>query len=238
MKKNIYKGMYEVKGKPNLQESPRIRIMIDMVNKLNLKNKNIMDIGCFDGTFLSLINNRNNDLYGLDASEYAIKEAKKKNIRVKKFFFDDITKLPYKDNYFDLVIAGEIIEHIYDTDFFLKEIKRILKPNGYLFLSTPNIASLGRRLLLLLGISPIIEVSPNEIDSPGHIRYFTFRTLEGLLKNHGLKILQAKSDVLNLTGDGRIRSLLVPKIFPTIGQSIICLCKKKLINSKIKLLSK
>lgn len=218
--------MYEIKGRPNLFESPRIKVMLDIINGMDLKNKKILDIGCFDGTFLSLIKNSNNDFYGIDASEYAIKEAKKKDIRVKKFYFDDKTKLPYKDNFFDLVNAGEVIEHIYDTDFFLKEIKRILKKDGYLSLSTPNIASMGRRLMLLVGISPIIEVSPNEIDSPGHIRYFTFKTLKWLLEKHTFKILIERSDVLNLTSNGTVRSLLIPKIFPTIGQSVICLCKK------------
>lgn len=218
--------MYEVKGRPDLAENPRIKIMLDIINNLDLQKKNILDIGCFDGTFLSLIKNRNNRLYGLDASDYAVKQSVKKKITVKQFFFDDTTKIPFKSGYFDLIIAGEIIEHIYDTDFFLEEISRLLKKNGLLLLSTPNIASLGRRILLLLGINPIIEISPNEIDSPGHIRYFTFKTLKWLLEKHSFKILSGKSDVLNLTGSGKFKSLLIPKIFPSIGQSVIYLCRK------------
>lgn len=219
--------MYETKGRPNLVESPRIKIMLDIINGLDFKKKKILDLGCFDGTFLSLVKNRNNNFYGLDANNYAIKQCRKKGIRVKQFFFNDVNKIPFPDNYFDLINAGEIIEHIYDTDFFLTEIKRLLRKDGLLLLSTPNIASLGRRFLLLLGISPIIEISPNEIDSPGHIRYFTFKTLKRLLEKHGYKIISGGSDVLNLTGDGVIRSLLIPKLFPTIGQSIIYLCQKK-----------
>lgn len=227
MRKNIYKGMYEVKGKPNLMDNPRINVMLNIINNLDIKHKKILDIGCFDGTFLSLIKNRNNKFYGLDASDYAFKQSVKKKITVKQFFFDDITKIPFKQSSFDLINAGEIIEHIYDTDFFLEEIRRLLKKDGLLLISTPNLASLGRRVLLLLGINPIIEISPNEIDSPGHIRYFTFKTLRWLLEKHGFKILVSRSDVLNLTGDGKLKSLLIPKIFPTIGQSIICLCQKK-----------
>ncbi len=225
--KNIYKDMYEIKGRPDLMDNSRIKVMLNIINNLDIKRKKILDIGCFDGTLLSLVNNRNNQFYGIDANDYAVRQARKKGIRVKQFFFDDVTKIPFADKFFDLVIAGEIIEHIYDTDFFLEELIRMLKPDGYLLISTPNIASLGRRILLLLGINPIIEISPNEIDSPGHIRYFTFKTLEGLLKKHGLKVLQTRSDVLNLSNDGKIKSLRIPKIFPTIGQSIICLCQKK-----------
>lgn len=218
--------MYEIKGKPDLLANHRIKVMIDIVNKLEINKKNILDIGCFDGTFLSLIKNRNNNFHGLDASDYAITTSKKKSIYVKQFFFDDVTKMPYPGDYFDLIIAGEIIEHIYDTDFFLEEVKRLLKRQGFFLISTPNIASLGRRLMLLSGLSPIIEISPNEIDSPGHIRYFTFKTLKWLLEKHGFKIFLMKSDVLNLSFDGKLKSLAIPKFFPTIGQSIIYLCKK------------
>jgi len=226
--RNIYSNLYNKKEKRlDLSNNPRIQIMSDIVNELNLRSKNILDIGCYDGTFLSLIKNRNNNFYGIDASKYGIGEALKKGIKAKLFFFDDKTKIPFKSGFFDLIIAGEIIEHIYDTDFFLKEIFRLLKPRGYLLLSTPNIASLGRRLMLLFGISPIIETSPNEKDSSGHIRYFTFSTLERLLSKHNFKILLKHSDVVNFTLDGKIKSKLLAKFFPSLGGSLIFLARKK-----------
>lgn len=218
--------MYEIKGKPDLLDNPRIKVMIDIVNKLDIINKNILDIGCFNGTFLSLIKNRNNNFYGLDASDYAVKESRKKGITVKQFFFDDVTKMPFSNSQFDFINAGEIIEHIYDTDFFLEEIRRLLVINGLFLISTPNLASFGRRLLLLMGINPIIEVSPNEEHSPGHIRYFTFKTLKYLLEKHNFEIILMKSDILNLSPTGNIRLTIIPKFFPTLGQSIICLCQK------------
>lgn len=218
--------MYETREKLDLVKNYRIKIMLDMINQLHLTDKKFLDFGCFDGTLLSMIASRNNQFYGIDANDYAVRQARQKGIRVKQFFFDDVAKIPFGNKFFDLICAGEIIEHIYDTDFFLEEMRRILKPRGYFLLSTPNIASLGRRLMLLGGISPIIEVSPNEKDSPGHIRYFTFQTLKWLLGKHGFQVLVQRSDVLNLTGNGSIRSLLVPRLFPTIGQSIIYLCKK------------
>src|SRR3989339_802639 len=116
------------------------------------------------------------NFYGIEASDWGVRESRKGDIDVKQFFFDDKASLPYEDNFFDIVIAGEIIEHIFDTDLFLAEIRRVLKSGGKLLISTPNIASLGRRLLLFFGGNPIIELSPNEPDSSGHIRYFSFKT--------------------------------------------------------------
>ncbi len=228
MKKNIYKNIYSNdKNLGELASNLRIQIMIGIVNGLDLKNKNILDVGCYDGTFLSLIKNKNNNFYGLEASDWGVQESRKKGLRVQQYFFDGEKKLPFENNFFDLVIAGEIIEHIYDTDFFLEEIFRILKPNGKLLISTPNLASLGRRLLLLFGKNPLIEVSPNEPGVAGHIRYFTFKTLQALLAKHNFKIIISRSDGVNFSNSGIIRSKFLAKIFPQIGASVICLARKK-----------
>jgi len=225
--KNIYRNLYSDKNNSgNLAENLRIMRMVGIINRLDSKNSNILDIGCHDGTFLSLIENRENSFFGLDASDWAIIESRKKNLNARQFFFDDKTKLPFEENFFDLIVAGEIIEHIYDTNFFLEEIRRTLKTGGKLLISTPNIASLGRRLLLLFGANPIIELSPNEPGSVGHIRYFTFKTLRKLLKKHNFKILSSQSDCINFSNNGKIRSTILAKLYPKLGASIIFLAKK------------
>jgi len=227
MNKNIYKKIYsDEKNLGDLSGSIRVRKMLAIIDSLDLQNTNILDIGCYDGTFLSLIKNRDNNFFGLEASDWGVEQSRKKNIEVRQYFFDDINNLPHEDGFFDIVIAGEIIEHIYDTDFFLKEISRILKPKGKLLISTPNVASLGRRLLLLFGINPIVELSPNEPDSSGHIRYFTFKTLAQLLEKHNFKILSSQSDCLNFSKHGRIKSVFFVKIFPKFGTSMIYLAEK------------
>lgn len=215
--------MYSSKRTLDLKKNPRIEIML---NSINFEHATILDIGCNDGTFLSLIKNKNNNLFGIEANNFAAQEAIKKGIDVKQFFFDDKTQMPFDDNFFDVIVAGEIIEHIYDTDFFLDEIKRLLKPGGQLIISTPNIASLGRRIFLFIGKNPIIEVSPNESDSSGHIRYFTNKTLAALLYKHNFIRLQQRSDIVNLSKDGSFKSRLLASIFPGIGQSIIAVYQK------------
>lgn len=227
MEKNIYKNMYsDQRNSSELADSQRIKVMTAIFNRLNPQNNKILDIGCFDGTFLSLVKNQNNDFYGLDASDWAIEHMRKKEMKIQKFFFDDKTELPFENDFFDIVIAGEIIEHIFDTDFFLEEISRVLKPGGKLLISTPNVASLGRRLFLLFGANPIIELSPNEADSVGHIRYFTRKTLKKILEKHGFKIISSHSDCINLSRKGKLKSAILAKIFPGLGASIIYLAKK------------
>jgi len=229
MKKNIYKNLYsDQNNSGNLADSLRIKRMTGIINQLNPKESNILDIGCHDGTFLSLVKNRDNNFYGLDANDWAVSESKKKGFDIQQFFFDDKTKLPFENEFFDVVIAGEIIEHIYDTDFFLAEIRRLLKPGGKLLISTPNIASLGRRFFLLLGRDPLTEISPNEAGSVGHIRYFTKKSLVRLLKKHNFKLLEEKSDCVNFSNSGKIKSGILANIFPSLGASIIVLAEKQI----------
>ena len=225
--KNIYKNLYSnQKNLGGFEDSPRIKNMLLIMDKLDFHRKNILDIGCYDGTLLSLIKNRDNNFYGLEASDYGVEKCLKRGINTRQFFFDGSEKLPYGDNFFDAIIVGEIIEHIFDTDFFLEEIKRILKPGGKMLLSTPNVASLGRRILLFFGRNPIIEISPNEEDSSGHIRYFTFKSLEKLLRKHGFKIIFKGSDCVNFSRSGSIRSNFMAKLFPGLGGGVIILSEK------------
>ncbi len=223
--KNIYQKMYLEENKINLSKNPRLKVMLKIVDDLNLENQNVLDIGCYDGSLLSLIKNQKNNFYGLEASDYGVAECLKKNIKVQNFFWDDKTPLPFENNFFDLVIAGEIIEHIFDTDYFLQEIERVLKNNGYLLISTPNIASLGRRLYLFFGKNPLIETSINS-DNRGHIRYFTFRSLKDLLCRHQFEIIKRLPDVVNFSNSGRFRSRFLARVLPNLGQSIICLNQK------------
>ena len=225
--RNIYKNIYnDQKNLGNLASSIRIKKMLETVDHMKLENKNILDIGCYDGSFLSLIKNRNNNFFGLEASDWGVRKSREKGIEIQQYFFDGKDKLPYEDGFFDVVIAGEIIEHIFDTDFFLSEIRRILKPEGKLLLSTPNVASLGRRLMLLFGRNPIIETSPNGPDSSGHIRYFTFGSIRDLLEKNKFQVLEYESDAVNFSKDGRFKSRLMAKLFPQFGASIICHAKK------------
>lgn len=179
--------------------------------------KVILDIGCNDGRADVPLIEKGNTVYGVDMVEEAAEVARSRGVKALRM---DITKdpLPFQDNFFDVIIAGDIIEHIFDTDDFMRKISAKLKMNGTLILSTPNLASLGRRLLLLFGRNPFCEYSlEDEIGGArpvGHIRYFVKKDLVGFLEKHGFKVESIISDAFNL---GVISSRFLGALFPSLG---------------------
>lgn len=199
----------------------KINIILKMIGSGNV----VLDIGSFDGTIARRFQDCGNKVFGADIALSALKLAKKKINNIIQIPFNP--PYPFKDKIFDVVFVGEVIEHILDTDSFLSELKRITKDNGYIIITTPNVASLGRRMMLLLGINPYLEVSLRtdmSIPGIGHIRYFTKSTLFELLRLNSLKVIELKSDAVFL--NKRIYSRMLAKFFPTLGRSLIVKCIK------------
>lgn len=87
--------------------------------------------------------------YGIDISDEGLKIAKEYGLVVKKC--DLNKKIQFKGNFFDIIYCAETLEHIYNTDNLISEVHRILKTDGCLIITTPNLASWYNRALLLGG---------------------------------------------------------------------------------------
>lgn len=101
------------------------------------KSGKILDFGCGDGTFIAGLQGNSKKLYGIDVREDSIKEAKN---NYKKINFKTIKvggRIPYSNNFFDAVCMFHVLEHVDSEGRVLKEIFRVLKPNGYLLLASP-----------------------------------------------------------------------------------------------------
>lgn len=94
--------------------------------------------------------------------------------------------IPLESNSFDVIMFLEVLEHVIaDPQHIFNEIYRILRPEGYLILTTPNIAQLLNRLMLLVGKQPQIyltSLNPDSKGTRGHFREWTANELIDLLK--------------------------------------------------------
>ena len=170
-------------------------------NKLEIPfspNKKVLDIACGISTLGKTFSD---DVYGFDINPEAVEAAQKNGVEAR--LGDVEKKWDYPDNYFDIVIASHIIEHVVNPDHLILEAKRVLKKNGILIVATPNLAAWFNRILLLLGFQPFFtEVSTldktlglkftrkfTSLKSPlGHLRLFTHGSLKDILELHGFEI--------------------------------------------------
>ena len=106
-----------------------------------VKNKIVLDVACGEGYGSNILAQTAKKVIGVDIDDETIKYARSKysssNI---SFVCSDVEKLPFEDNFFDVIVSYETIEHIDEIKQkeFLNEIDRVLKCDGLLIMSTPN----------------------------------------------------------------------------------------------------
>lgn len=113
-----------------------------------------LDCGCGDGMITlkraSIIGT--NKIYGVEILDSEIKKAKKNKIIVQKS--DLNSTIPFESSKFDIITATQVIEHLYDVDKFVLELRRMLKTNGILIISTENLSAWHNVFALILGLQP------------------------------------------------------------------------------------
>ena len=142
--------------------------------------------------------------------------------------------LDYPDCYFDTIVMVAVIEHLIDPRIALKELHRVLKPDGRLIIDTPNIAKWTRRIKLLFGYFPSTasldeglfrydKITPTDLHDDGHLHYFTFRSLSRMCMLAGFSKVE-------WLGYGNWSSTKTPyylaRYFPTILSEIFVMVSK------------
>lgn len=183
----------------------------------------LLDIGCYDGQLIDHVSPAYVSKFGTDIATGALDLARQRSVRVTRAEVE--TGLPFRDGSFQTVVAAEIIEHVFDTEAFVQEAARVLAPRGYLLLTTPNLVALSGRAKLVLGKSPANVEFDAAPGTSGHVRYFTFDTLEVLLNRAGLDALGRWTNVVHFSVLGS--SELAGRLFPGMGHTLITLARRR-----------
>lgn len=142
--------------------------------KNNIIGKKVLDVGCWNGDFETLLKNFKTNLTGLDPDQNALSVAKKRNPKFSFIKGDVHRSLPFKNNEFDTVLLWMTLEHLDNEKKALRNINKILKPKGYLIISTPS----NNPLSIFFDLPYFLF---------GH-KHFDPKTLDRYLKETGFKV--------------------------------------------------
>ncbi|MGB6295179.1 MAG: methyltransferase domain-containing protein [Rivularia sp. (in: cyanobacteria)] len=170
----------------DLDDNSSLKKMLCLVGK----NKRVIDFGCATGYFARLLTNRGCEVTGVEVNSKAAKVANNycDEVIVGDLDFvslNEILSNQISKEKFDIAIFGDILEHLRNPWKVLEETRNILKPQGYVVASIPNIAHGAIRLALLQGK---FEYNSLGILDNTHLRFFTRKTVEQLFEDSGYLI--------------------------------------------------
>lgn len=143
----------------------------------------LLDAGCGAGRVMALLAAAGNRVTGIDVSLRALEKARAHSSAGTVAGVLD-SSLPFADETFDTVFSSEVIEHLLDVPTALAEMRRVLRPGGRLFLSTPYHGRLKNLAMALLGFE-------KHYDPAGpHVRFFTAKSLSHLLEQNGFSLVR------------------------------------------------
>jgi 2-polyprenyl-3-methyl-5-hydroxy-6-metoxy-1,4-benzoquinol methylase len=137
----------------------------------------LLDVGCGPGLLLEEARARGWDPVGIELSEWAVGEAKRRGLDVRQQTLDELDLPPGS---LDAVVLADLIEHVEDPLALMRRVRELLNPGGVVFCATPDVSSLAARVLRRWWWSVL----------PGHLCLFSGPTLERLMTEAGLEVLE------------------------------------------------
>lgn len=159
-------------------------------------NKSVLEVGCATGYITKILVERGCDVIGIEVDPDAAKAAERWAERVVVGDIDEGEVWHYvKDESFDVVLLGDVLEHLHDPLLSLREAVRKVKPSGFVVTSLPNVAHGDVRMSLMQG--QFRYVDKGLLDRT-HMKFFTYESARELLTEAGLLPVDTKRVVVPL----------------------------------------
>lgn len=145
----------------------------------------LLDVGCGAGTFLEAAARARWQATGVEVSQTAVEHVRGQGFEV---FCGELEEANYPDEYFDVVIASEVLEHVLDPKALLGSIARVLRPGGLLWATTPHGRGISARML---------DLSWTTVCPPEHLQLFSVKSITGLLESAGFRRVKVMTHGMN-----------------------------------------
>ena len=155
---------------------------VKLISKLNSESKQILDIGAGTGDFLNTAKNKGWKIEGVEPNTHAKALARQKGIDL------HFNTTDFESQSFDVITMWHVLEHIPDVENQIKELKRLIKPNGYVIIAVPNFKSYDALYYKSFWAA---------YDVPRHLWHFSKNSIQKLFKEEGFsleKVLPMKFD--------------------------------------------
>jgi len=168
-----------------------------VINKISVDVNSVLDIGSGDGNLLNTINEQFPNTT-LSACDYTDSFIKTENCNFKIVDLN-AGHLPFPDNAFDLVTITEVVEHLENYHVIIREIYRVLKKNGQIIITTPNILNMKSRINFLKSgfwtlFGPLPLKTKSLESTGGHITPIHYFHLAYALSHSNFKNIELSSD--------------------------------------------
>lgn len=180
-----YMRFYGEGGVGAAQTNESFAWRLDVIGKYKTKGT-LLDIGCATGGFLAAAKQRGWDVTGVEISKYAADRAAKECACT--IMIGNLEEARFKDSFFDVVCAGDVLEHVISPSVFLSEVLRVLKDDGILYIAVPNAASF---YYAFFGLMATIN-HKNYFVLPHHLYHFSPETLKKLLDKTGFELAELR----------------------------------------------
>lgn len=182
----------------------------------SLRGVSVLECGIANGGISDTLKNEGARCYGIDINPRSISGVEVKQADLNQGF-------PKFDTLFDVVFAGEVMEHLFDDEKFVQSARSILRPDGLLVLTVPNLVFGVNRIRMLFGMTPTFAYAAY------HYHVYTRSTLEELLRRNGFEIADfTSSHVLFSTRKNKLGRIfeILGDLFPSFGAHLIVCAKK------------
>lgn len=200
--KNIYSSKTGYHAKLENKIDKKFLRIIKYIEKTGLKG-NLLDVGCSNGKFMRFSRERGFNPKGVEINRDSARIAAEKGLDV---FVGELHKANFPENYFSVVRLGDVLEHVPDPVGLIKECRRILKEDGILIVSTPNIDCFWAKLTKSL--HNFLKIPWPVLIPPYHLFLFSEENLKNLLSKLNFKILDISFSNCSLRHDIAATGLL------------------------------